>query len=85
LAEAICDTVQGSEELSMAMGRANHPVFTFPKQHPQSLAWLHEWGGVFTTEHPPCARVNAEPLKGLLEAGRRAQPSSPPPLLSLWF
>ena len=33
-------------------------------------------------EHPPGAIASAEPLKGLPEVGRRAQPSSPPPLLS---
>lgn len=42
--EAIRETVRGSEGLSVAMGCANRPMFTFPKQCLQILAWLREWG-----------------------------------------
>lgn len=84
-AEAMREMAPGLEVLSVVMGCASHPTFSFPKQRAQSLAWLHEWGWFLTCEHPPHVSASAEPLKRPLEVGRRAQPSSPPPLLSLWF
>lgn len=78
---AFCEMVQGLEGLRVLMGCAKCLMFTFPKQRPQSLAWLHEWGSAPSSEHPPNTRADtrASARTSWNRKDRKESPTSLPP------